>query len=749
MAETTRASKPIFSRAAGSKTVKDYLAQLDELTRRNKGGFSAVAEETGSSIPFMLPGRAVKSGVPEMPQRQLAQLPQPEEYVIPEQEPYPQGDVQGAQTQGMSGQQFIDQLNQSLGTKDSLYLTGTGSSGDGGTILTNGETIYPSGNIKTPEGQDVFADGSAPGGGLHYSDGQIRYIDPSTPGLAGLMDIIFGQQQQVTQEYGNYNPGVEPGSGYNTGTDIRTRDLQSKAFSLPFETKVLQIFKDDGTRFGDVSGHQGYGNSVLIQLPSGQAIRLSHLADMGQFQEGQSIPGGTYVGTFGQTGNTYGEHLDLEYYNQDGQKSDPSTFRGEDLKQFVTQPETITQSGNNQPIQQSSQPPQEQTQSTQQPQDQSTQGAQSTGGLNGSEKLKQAAAAFGYTANLANPTLSAEEKAMAKQESDKALTGIGFDPRGTIGAQELLMGDVPAAGREVSQTIERKDLTPGFDVGISELLRGDVEGAKNVFKDTAGRVINKVSEVIAPKVGAVESVPQQEPQSDEGIKRLQSKLFGKGGSGVNLFSKPDPSDIAGQRAVGDVSGGSLLPFAPSDAISDRAISQDISQSNNPQIDQSAIDLDNLRKAYMARYGDAHAYDQNDLQRKLSMLKPGDTLQSLGEPQLTAQFRQEEQQRIGGEQARVEAEQRGEVQAGSSYGQPQTQNRSDNSAQSMNNIANYATGNIGQQLSQPKQQQTPVYQPYQQTQELMRSVPNPAPQQNIFQKVGSAITNSNLFKRWFQ
>jgi len=744
MAETTRSSKPIFSRAANSKSVKDYLAQLDELTRRNKGGFSAVAEETGSSVPFMVPGRAVKSGVPEMPQRQVAQLPTPEEYQIAPQEPMV-GEVQGAQDQGITAEQFVESINASQGG-DQMYLTGTGSSGDGGTILTSGETIYPSGNIKTADGRDVYAWGSAPGGGLLYSDGKTRYIDPTTAGLEGLMEMIGLSGQTITQPYGNVNPGMGYKNNVHGGTDIRTRNLTNKAFSLPFEVQVLEVITAD-------SGSP-YGNSVLIGLPTGEAIRLSHLSDLGQFQTGGTIAPGSYIGTFGSTGNSDAEHLDLEYYNQEGQRSDPKTFQGltnsEYLAPYIQPKETQNQSV---PGQISSQPPQNQqpNQPVTQPQEQPIQNAQSTG-MGGMEKLKQAADAFGYTANLANPSLSPEAKVVAKQESDKALTGIGFDPRGTIGAQELLMGDVPAAGREASQTIERKNLTPKVDLGISELLRGDVEGAKTVFKDTAGRVVNKVSEIIAPKVGAVESVPQQDPQADEGIKRLQTKLFGKGGSGVNLFSKPDPSDIGQQRAVGEQgSGSSLLPLTFSGA-KDQQVASGKNDIRDPFFksgmnEQYGVQDTNNGALSLDQFGSEFFQNPDNIQRVFG----GTQFEAGANAKYQAYVEEKRRQE---EEARRQQESNNNGSSGGNQGgqsnnnnQNNSSNQSSSQSSSNNRTANYATGNIAQQLSQPRQQPAPIYKPYQQTQELMRSVPNPQPQQNIFQKVATGA--SNLFKKWFQ
>lgn len=749
MAETTRSSKPIFSRAANSKSVKDYLAQLDELTRRNKGGFSAVAEETGSSIPFMLPGRAVKSGVPEMPSRQVAQLPTPEEYQIPPQEQLPEGQVQGAQTQGTSLSDFINQLNQNLGSTDSLYLSPTGQSADGGAILSDGSTVYADGSVVTKDGQQVFATGSLPGGGLLFSDGSKKFFDSSLAGIQGFTEGIFGQILDVTQPYGVYNP-IEPSPGnINTGTDLRTKNLQSKAFSLPVETQVLEVLQDDGTRFGDKSGHKGYGNSVLLQLPTGEVVRLSHLSDIGDFQVGASIPAGTYVGTTGQTGNTYGEHLDVEYYNQDGQLSDLSTFSGfsqpEQLKQFIA------------PATQTSSEPQPMYQSTPQPQ-------QTT--ASGMTKLQEAAKALGYSPDSSTYT--------PKQRSDVALTSMGFNPQGTIGAQELLAGDFPAAGREISQTIERVNPTPRIDLGVSELLRGDVEGAKQQFGSTIQRAGNRIAQlpqqikeaVVNPAyAGEGDQKPNQTlgenlqymgnkvgeyvgAKAGEGIDKLKS-IFSKGGSGVNLFSRPAMASMGQQRAVGEQgSSSSLLPGGFSDARS-----QQMASAPNDIRDPFFKTGMNEKYGVKDTAGGALSLDMFGSE----FFQNPDNIQSVFkgtqfEAPATQKYQAyvEEQRRI--EEARRQAEQNGGGNNNQTNGSQNYATPNYNNSQQQQSYQ--APGGVSQGIARSNKplsttiNNTPVNFDFgTRSESSAQAKPQQAPQQNIFQKAGSAV--SNLFKKWFQ
>lgn len=758
--ETQRASRPIFSRAAGSKSVKDYLSQLDELLRRNKGGFSAVAEETGSSVPFIVPGRSVKPSTPAFAAgTRVAQLPQPQEYQVPPTDP---GTILGDEVaaDGTTVYEMLTRLNETLGTSDSLYLKPVEQTADGGAVLNDGSTVYADGTILTKDGQQIYATGSLQGGGLLFSDGSRKYFDNSLAGIAGFTEGIFGEILDVTQPYGVYNP-IEPSPGnINTGTDLRTKNLQSKAFSLPVTAKVLQIFKDDGTRFGDKSGHQGYGNSVLLQLPTGEVIRLSHLADLGDYEVGSEIPARTYVGTTGQTGNTYGEHLDVEYYNVDGQLSDLSTFSG------FSQPETFKQYVAPDPYSQPAQSTPEQ-----QPTMQTTQ-AQPT--MSGMEKLQQAAKQLGV-----NVTQSAEKLGTAGN-----LPGLGIG--------ELGRGDRPGAIREQSKTLE----SVGSAFGAPELQTGELSRQQqtNPLRQLAGNLVDVAttplkklglpdtgfSEAIAggktvntdynlapiasaaeenakrnasPTAGEYASVLGQniKDAAGYGIDKLKG-VFSKGGSQANLFSRPAMSSMGGKKAVGEQgSSSSLLPGGFSDVRS-----QQMASTPNDIRDPF------FKSGMAAKYG---IQDKNrgalslDLFDESFFQDPNNIKSVFGGTQFEAPATQkyqafvEEQRRQ--EEARRQAEQnQGGGQSGGQSSQQwsqQTGQPSYNSPQSSNNIANYATGNIGQQLSQPRQtsQPAPIYKPYAQTQQLMRQVssPAPAPQQNIFQKAASTV--SNLFKKWFQ
>lgn len=159
------------------------------------------------------------------------------------------------------------------------------------------------------------------------SDSQSSLVpsgeNPLTPHAPlGHQATILAKPTRVTQAFGNQNPGVEVFSkGINSGTDFAADPGTSVA--LPDgQWKILSAYSGDNTpgHIGD-STNSGYGNSVFAQNEkTGEKMRFSHLSQV-DVNPGDEIQGGI-IGQTGQTGNVTGPHLDLEYYDQNGQLQD-------------------------------------------------------------------------------------------------------------------------------------------------------------------------------------------------------------------------------------------------------------------------------------------------------------------------------------------------------------------------------------------------------------------------------------------
>lgn len=142
------------------------------------------------------------------------------------------------------------------------------------------------------------------------------YNRPETPITSQEAKTMILNRAPVTQEFGNYNPGLYRGinqSMRNTGTD----------FGVPTGTDINLpsgewVVEEVGTGY-----NRGYGNSVAVRnAQTGERLRFSHLSKMLRVQPGQNIQGGQLLAKSGATGNVTGPHLDLEYYDNQGQLGD-------------------------------------------------------------------------------------------------------------------------------------------------------------------------------------------------------------------------------------------------------------------------------------------------------------------------------------------------------------------------------------------------------------------------------------------
>lgn len=553
-----------------TKTREQFLKDLEERLRRNKGSFTTFAEAT-SNVPWREAGRRGQEPFAQKSEM-IAKAAEPEPFAVQEQ-------VEEPIDEGPTGsiEEFLDNLYESTGTTDSIISTGQATSDDGGVITNKNETLYQDGSLKTVTGEVLQAVQVLPGGGLVYENGETRYFDTQTAGVLGLSTMLFGEEVGVTQQYGNYNPSLY-GSGSHQGTDLA---VLNRAFSLPVNAKIVGMFFDDGSKTRNAP-HQGYGNSLFIELPSGERVRLSHLSHMGQFEIGQEVPAGTYLGTTGNTGYSTGPHLDLEYYNPAGQRGDPNQFNAQVLAPYIVKPQEPGQEGKPQEYAQnySGQP---YTPSQIQPKQQ----------LTGFSQAPQS--------NLN----------ILGQGVNELGQKIGLPKEGFVGAGELAGGDVQGARNELASSINKWNPTGKAGFGFTETLQNNPEAAKQERLNTAMDQMNKPltnpfanliksvrqaagntveaigdaipvinegnwSELIAggptkksaafaseQPTGAIASGPnqnytpniQEQYQPGKGVSKLFSGTAG-------LFSRPSTTEISPKLALGNVApGGQDLTMA--------------------------------------------------------------------------------------------------------------------------------------------------------------------------------------------
>lgn len=272
-----------------------------------EGGLSAHQYSTN----YQPPARREYTPLPELPEEAGQVLG---DFTLPENptaEQMLQAIFQATWTPSLPTSEELEQRYQETGQKYAII------SNQDGTVTYNDGSIGQIDPEAPPLPIASMADGT-----VLWSDGFTREMPPEglssyLAGIAGLSQFIFGEDQTVTQDYGNVNPDLY-GSGYHQGVDFRTRDLQNRNLFAPVQMEVVQVITED-------TGSP-YGNSVLLRLPSGEMIRLSHLSTLGQFTEGQTLNAGDVIGVPGSTGHSTAEHLDVEYYNLDGQLDNPNNF---------------------------------------------------------------------------------------------------------------------------------------------------------------------------------------------------------------------------------------------------------------------------------------------------------------------------------------------------------------------------------------------------------------------------------------
>lgn len=142
-----------------------------------------------------------------------------------------------------------------------------------------------------------------------------------------IMSKILGAVGKITQKFGNKSSVEKYSGGVNYGTDIAVP--KGTIASLPQgEWEVVDVF-DQATAEGPNNPqggiNKGYGNSVLVRnKQTGEKLRYSHLSKVA-VKKGQTVSGGRPIGMTGATGNVAGktgQHLDIEYYDQQGKIND-------------------------------------------------------------------------------------------------------------------------------------------------------------------------------------------------------------------------------------------------------------------------------------------------------------------------------------------------------------------------------------------------------------------------------------------
>lgn len=141
-------------------------------------------------------------------------------------------------------------------------------------------------------------------------------------------EFLNGQQAilktptQVTQSFGTVNP-IEPTAGHKAG-DTNYAAQENTPVSVPQGQWYIQSAYNQADPKGAPGNYtnQGYGNDVIAQnTQTGEKLHFLHLAGT-QVKPGDIVSGNTVVGTTGNSGNSTGPNLGVEYYDPQGNIGD-------------------------------------------------------------------------------------------------------------------------------------------------------------------------------------------------------------------------------------------------------------------------------------------------------------------------------------------------------------------------------------------------------------------------------------------
>lgn len=161
---------------------------------------------------------------------------------------------------------------------------------------------------------------------LSYDRSALQGAKTKTGSSNSLVEAMFGSKARVTQDFGKYNPKLEPRSGINWGTDFAASKEGGEQLANPFKSALEVVHVVDGIREGGRGRfdlNSGYGNQVVARrTDTGEYLQLSHLQPGISYRPGDTIEPGQPIGRVGATGNVTGAHLDLEVFDQQGKIKD-------------------------------------------------------------------------------------------------------------------------------------------------------------------------------------------------------------------------------------------------------------------------------------------------------------------------------------------------------------------------------------------------------------------------------------------
>ena len=136
-------------------------------------------------------------------------------------------------------------------------------------------------------------------------------------------DSIVGSDYTVNTRFGVKSGADVFSRGRNWGVDIGV-GMSTPIATPPGDWEVVESFGGANPQGGYIGNaeNNGYGNSVLLKSKeTGETIRFSHLSQV-NVKPGETLSNNEVIAYSGNSGNSSGPHLDVEYRNQQGYLAD-------------------------------------------------------------------------------------------------------------------------------------------------------------------------------------------------------------------------------------------------------------------------------------------------------------------------------------------------------------------------------------------------------------------------------------------
>ena len=470
-------STPMFGRVSRGKTSDDYLKQLEELTKLNRGGFSTTADDTEADTGFIVPGGMYSKNLGTAPDvganRQAFNVTPPSYRSAPE---FPQYQDKMSQSMDTFDQRDFEQRDQTFSVDQPVQPNEVYS----GTGVLNFFSLFPQA-AQFNAGNDSLI------GECAWFSEQITTLDGSSWRVGNTIQ----EKKSAFETYLSRGQAIEPGYGAaNVGNSI----IFDVGTNWGHVATISEVFQGaDGEYYyrlteSNFAAPKTVTHDRVVAYNDPQIVGILSTQPRDNYtlvtpEEAPPVQGTRTLAVENNATNGQQER----FFND---TPEDLVFQGQEPTPApdVTNPrepaaEPSTEATNNGLIT-------------------NLQSVRDAGG-----SLLDAASSVYNQAGAALEPMSPERQQVGSGINTTGLglynagigRNLGNDPAGWLGAGELAAGDINAARQEQAATVNRINPTGDYlDFGITEDWQGDRDLANQKRQQTYQNISNDASKLTSP-----------------------------------------------------------------------------------------------------------------------------------------------------------------------------------------------------------------------------------------------------------